>query len=225
MNQRDKHEAVLALAPEAGGRKPRGRGHERRAEILAAAARMFVERGVATVSTRAIADALGISQTTLYVYFPTKDAIFEALCEQCFTALVAAFHAVQSGAGTPLEKLRAMMFAYVQFGLEHEDEYRITFMTPHTHKKEWQPDLPLEMQSAGMQCSLLLSEHVAAVARAGLLRFEPEVAAQAMWAAGHGLVSLLITMPQFPWCEQKTLIATAIDSFLHGVLHPTPAPH
>ncbi len=225
MDQSGKPLQMEKPAAEAGGRKPRGRGHERRAEILAAAVRMFAERGFENVSTRAIADALGISQTTLYVYFPTKDAIFESVCEQCFVALVAAFHAVQANSAKPIDQLRAMMHAYVEFGLEHEDEYRIAFMTTHHKEKAILDGMPFEMQPAGIQCFMLISEHIAALGRAGHLRFEPELVAQSLWAAGHGLVSLLITMPHFPWCERAALITTMIESFLQGVVAGPPTNH
>jgi AcrR family transcriptional regulator len=222
MGQRVKQPAANSLLPESGGRKPRGRGHERRAEILAAAARMFVERGFENVSTRAIAETLGISQTTLYVYFATKDAILEGLCEQCFIALVAGFRAVAIERTSTLDKLRAMMRSYVEFGLAHEDEYLITFMMRHPHHKDMTSDIPFDMQPAGRQCFSLLADVIVELGREGRLRFDAELVAQTMWAAGHGLVALLITMRQFPWRPSDELITTMIDAHLNGVLCKPP---
>ncbi|MGA2550593.1 MAG: TetR/AcrR family transcriptional regulator [Burkholderiaceae bacterium] len=213
------HQSSIFLS-EPGQRKPRGRGHERRDEILGAAARLFVEHGFESVSTRRIADALGISQTTLYVYFPTKDAILDALCERCFTKLVGLFRKVTEGEGEPLEKLRLLMQAYVEFGLEHSDEYRIAFMLSrhddHTEAKNM--DLPAEMQPQGIQCFLLLQEHIALIGRRGELNFEPAVVAQCLWAAGHGLVALLNTMTGFPWASKKELVAKLIEIQFHGIV-------
>ena len=124
-----------AAVPATAERKPKGRGHERREEILAAAARMFLERGVERVSTRAIADAVGISQTSLYVYFPNRNAILEELCDQCFLRLLARFSSPEVQSGTPVETLRKMMRAYVEFGIEHSDEYRIGFMMKEMHQR------------------------------------------------------------------------------------------
>jgi AcrR family transcriptional regulator len=50
-----------------------------RERILAAAARLASERGYHGASTRAIAAAAGIRQSTLFHHFATKDAIFDAL--------------------------------------------------------------------------------------------------------------------------------------------------
>ena len=59
--------------------KQRRPGHTPRAEILDAAAELFTEHGYANTSTRAIADAVGMRQASLYHHFATKDDILDAL--------------------------------------------------------------------------------------------------------------------------------------------------
>lgn len=48
-------------------------------EILDAAAELFTTQGFANTSTRAIADAVGVRQSSLYHHFKTKDDILEVL--------------------------------------------------------------------------------------------------------------------------------------------------
>lgn len=50
-----------------------------RDQILDAAAHLFVERGYAATSTRAIAEEVGIRQASLYYHFPSKESILEVL--------------------------------------------------------------------------------------------------------------------------------------------------
>lgn len=50
-----------------------------REQILDAAAHLFVERGYAATSTRAIADEVGIRQASLYYHFPSKESLLEVL--------------------------------------------------------------------------------------------------------------------------------------------------
>lgn len=51
----------------------------------------------------------------------------------------------------------------------------------------------------------------------GVLRLaDPQVVAEAIRAAGHGLVSLLITNPEFPWSPRKALIRTLADAICRG---------
>jgi AcrR family transcriptional regulator len=225
--------ADLVSATETVERKPKGRGHERREEILAAAARLFLELGIDNVSTRRIAQAVGISQTSLYVYFPNKAALLEVLCDQCFVKLVALAHSPAAQAGGPLDRLRWLMRTYVRFGVEHQDEYRLSFMIKHAHIDRTAADIaafldssvPRSAMPAGMQCFMELQDRVDDLARAGLLRLDPRLAAQVIWAAGHGLVTLLITMPEFPWVDRDTLIGQAVEIQFQGLVGPAKIPN
>ena len=62
-----------------------------------------------------------------------------------------------------------------------------------------------------------LQAGVAGLIELGVFRpAEPQVVAEAIWAAGHGLVSLLITKPGFPWSPRELLIGTLADALCRG---------
>jgi len=42
-------------------------------------------------------------------------------------------------------------------------------------------------------------------------------AAQVLWLAGHGAVSLLTTRSHFPWADKDALIATLEDIIIKGL--------
>jgi AcrR family transcriptional regulator len=65
--------------------RPR-RGRTPRAEILDAAGELFTTNGYANTSTRAIADAVGIRQASLYHHFAAKDDILDALLAETIAA-------------------------------------------------------------------------------------------------------------------------------------------
>ena len=90
-------------------RKPKGEGHERRAEILAAAERIFVDHGYEGATIRKIADEVGLSSTALYMHFADKGEILQEICKQTFTALLEANSAVVSEPSTSVERMRRMM--------------------------------------------------------------------------------------------------------------------
>ncbi len=77
-----KNDAVTSAGP---GRprhqQPSRPGATARDEILDAAAELFTTHGFASTSTRSIADAVGIRQSSLYHHFKTKDDILEDLLE------------------------------------------------------------------------------------------------------------------------------------------------
>ncbi|MEP7206621.1 MAG: helix-turn-helix domain-containing protein [Casimicrobiaceae bacterium] len=58
-------------------------GDDRRARILDTAAALFADKGFAG-STREIAAAMGVTQALLYRYFPSKQALFDAVLEARF---------------------------------------------------------------------------------------------------------------------------------------------
>ena len=82
-----KNEAVTSAGP---GRprhqQPSRPGATARDEILDAAAELFTTQGFASTSTRSIADAVGVRQSSLYHHFKTKDDILEDLLEGTVSA-------------------------------------------------------------------------------------------------------------------------------------------
>jgi hypothetical protein len=48
-----------------------------------------------------------------------------------------------------------------------------------------------------------------------------EATAQVLWATIHGLTSLLIAKPKFPWVERERLIDTLVENALSGLRGPT----
>lgn len=62
----------------------------RREEVLETALTLVAEHGVAGASLRKIAAELGISQPSLYHYFPSKDALISAVVEYCADKMLGA---------------------------------------------------------------------------------------------------------------------------------------
>lgn len=58
-------------------------GEERRAAIIKAVRRVFAEKGFDGTTTRALADAAGVSEALLFKHFPNKEALFLAMQQSC----------------------------------------------------------------------------------------------------------------------------------------------
>lgn len=65
-----------------------------RQELLSKCFDLFAHRGYANVTTRQIAQELGVSTGTLYHYFPSKQLLFEQLVEQISRQDFAIFQAI-----------------------------------------------------------------------------------------------------------------------------------
>src|SRR5262245_29785756 len=61
-------------------------GEERRAAIIQAVRRVFAEKGFHGTTTRALADAAGVSEALLFKHFPNKEALFSAMKHSCCRA-------------------------------------------------------------------------------------------------------------------------------------------
>ncbi|MBH5338089.1 TetR/AcrR family transcriptional regulator [Streptomyces pactum] len=70
---------------------------ERRATVLRTAIGAFAARGYFGTTTTEVAKAAGISQAYVYRLFPSKEALFAAVVEHCFTRVRAA---LEEGAAT-----------------------------------------------------------------------------------------------------------------------------
>ncbi|MEA3528647.1 TetR/AcrR family transcriptional regulator [Nocardia implantans] len=86
----------------------RRRGSTPRAEILDAAGELFTTNGYANTSTRAIADAVGIRQASLYHHFAAKDDILDALLAETVAAPIELAHRLRAASEPPPVRLYAL---------------------------------------------------------------------------------------------------------------------
>ena len=194
-------------------RKPRGQGASRRGEILLAAKRLFVEDGFDRVTMRRIANAVGVSATALYVYFPDKDAILQAIAAESFTELSAAHRLAMHASRPAAENLRIGLRTYVDFALAHPDEYRLIFLR-FGQQTDFNPCKDVAEADAGFN---LLVASVQAMIDEG--QFPPKPAmlmAEAIWACLHGLVALLLMHRDIVESDVATLIDQVIDMAIDG---------
>jgi len=205
-------------------RARRGEGDLLRAEILAATGRLLAETGSEdAVSIRMIADAVGVTPPSIYLHFADKDTLIEAVCEERFAAFDAALEAAAAGVADPLEALRARGRAYVAFALDNPEQYRVIFMTRHDRAMTLDELVaPGEDARAGARAFAHLVAAVSrAVAAGAVASASPVLTAIHLWAGFHGLVSLLISEPGFPWPPVDALVDSLLDAQERGLLPRT----
>jgi len=208
---------MSSAVPVRGARKPKGEGHARRAEILQAAERIFVEVGYEGATIRRIADEVGLSSTALYMHFSEKSEILLEICRLAFGRLQALNQAVMDEPGPPDVRLRRLLEAYVDFGFDNPNAYRLTYLTRPIEARDGAQSVA---QNLGGEIYRAFEAVVADVAADGHLRGDPKTAAQTLWAGGHGVVSLMITKPYFEWVGRKALTRSMIDALIAGLLKP-----
>lgn len=88
------------------------------AAILAAAARLFMAGGYATVSMDAVAKEAGVSKATLYAHFTGKEALFGAIVGQRCAAIAAQAEELASHAASADGALRELGRLWMRFLLD-----------------------------------------------------------------------------------------------------------
>lgn len=199
-------------------RKRRGSGHERRAEILEAARKLFIERGVENVTTRQIAAEVGVSQTALFLYFASREQMLDALAEEAWAGMREALDAAarrEDAPPDPALRLRATLAAFMRYWLGHADDFRIVFMRRAMQPR---PDEPTGGESSGRKLLARLVERVEAGVKAGSLREFGccNTTALSVWSAAAGIVSLRLAYPDFPWPPEEEHIEATLDMIFNG---------
>jgi len=192
-----------------------------RKKILEAARTLFVAHGFDAVSMRKIATAVEYSPTAIYLHFPDKQSILEAICDEDFLALAKRFRKI-AGIEDPIERLRAAGKAYAEFGLSHPHHYQLMFMTPHPpHPPE---KSRIERGNPEQDAYAFLKWTVGEAISAGRLRpglDDVELVSQLVWSGVHGIASLLITKTNEPWIDwrpRRQLIDEMLEMTLNGIL-------
>ncbi|MET1072143.1 MAG: TetR/AcrR family transcriptional regulator [Umezawaea sp.] len=180
---------------------PRGQGAELRQEILDAAARLLtaaVPGGGVTL--RAIAREAGIAAPSIYPHFADRDAILDAVVGRAFEQLGRAAEAAGAGAESGAAQVRAICHAYLDFARENPGQYRVLFeRTPDNVSGRTYPD--------GIAAFDVLVRGIGrSVAEGSSTSDDPVRDGQALWAALHGLATLLSAAPAFPWRPTAELV-------------------
>ncbi len=188
-----------------------------RQEILDAARELFIKEGYESVSMRKIAEKIEYSPATIYLYFDDKAELVHSLCEEAFVKLVNMFETLGGDLSDPVSALRKCGRAYVEFGLKYPNDYKVTFML--NLKPDMSPEEYLREDSMGMRAYGYLRKIVEECVRQGKFPgADVETTTQTMWIVVHGVTSLLIAHPHFPWVEREGLIDFTIERIINGLI-------
>jgi AcrR family transcriptional regulator len=198
-------------------RARKGEGDKLRESLLEAAEALLIKAGHPdAVSVRAIATAAGCTPPSIYLHFADKDELLMEACERRFADLDRVAQDAAEGSDEPLESLRLRGRAYIRFGLDHPEHYRLLMMTVHEKSLE---ELDWE-SSAGVKAFMNLVGAIQRCIDADALPAEPGAhpTALGLWATMHGITSLLITFPNFEWGDRDELIDHLLDVHIEGLL-------
>jgi AcrR family transcriptional regulator len=197
-------------------RSRRGQGDLLRDEILAAAERILIETNDQTaLSIRAIASAVGVTPPSIYLHFADRNDLVFAVCERHAEKLNQAMADATAGVDDPWQRLKRRGHAYLSWGLDNPEHYRIIMMSRPDHT----PERLLDERLADTAGLLPTTEDVAAAVADGDLEAacDPMEAAKILWMMIHGMVSLLISKPAFPFGSVDEVYDRMFDLAYRGL--------
>lgn len=199
-------------------RARRGDGPRLRAEILEAAERILIDTGdQSAVSIRAVAEAVGVSPPSIYLHFADRNELIFAVCEEQFRELDEAMQGAVAGVEDPHDRLDARGRAYIDFGLRNPEHYRVLMMG----RPETTPDRFIdERLMLTLPFGHVVEDVQAAMDAGAIPAGDPILVASGLWMLVHGITSLLIAKPDFPWPDRGELLRHVLDTYRAGLIGP-----
>jgi AcrR family transcriptional regulator len=186
---------------------------EVREAILQAASELFLEHGYQNFSLRQVAERIGYSPGTIYLYFQDKDEILFTIMSE---GIVHFTRLLNEATNVPdaRERLTRLGRAYVDFGLGHPAHFQLMFMQ--------RTDYLLRTDATTLQPVMAIFDlwrsAVEDAMKAGVLRMgDPVSTGDALWGLLHGVVSIAILMPNFSRERVHDMIEAAIEMLSTGL--------
>lgn len=192
---------------------PPSSGTDLERAILDAARAGVAEHGYANLSMRTIARAVGCSVGTIYLYYANKDALYSALVDEAVEHLVASYQPA-FGIEDPVERLEAFCRSYVRFAMTYPEQYKVMYLELNLDPAH----VPADVYRRARKPLLDTAEALEDAHARGLLHApSPTDGALFVWAALHGMLSLILARQVNPKAAPRRLIDLTIrhtvDSF------------
>jgi len=198
-----------------------------RQRILDAARELYVQEGYEAMTMRRVAEKIEYSATAIYVHFKDKAALIQELCAHDFLRFAEVLNKVAK-VKDPVERLRKMGRAYVDFAQEYPTTYRLLFMERRPAEVGATSAEGPEQGNPEQDAYAFLRHAVQEAKDADC--FKPEhqdvdMVSQTLWGGLHGLVALHLVMgPEDKWIDMRPLMRTAVlmtDLLLEGLCKPS----
>jgi len=192
---------------------------ELRGKILDAARELFVGDGYDAVTMRRIAQRIEYSPTAIYLHFRDKEDLLREIVAQDFAALAAHFQKV-AAIQDPVERLGACGRAYVDFGVANPQSFMMMFVLP---RPQVEPKESAHFGDPQHDAYAFLRFCVDACMRDGRFRpdlDDPELIAQVLWAAMHGIAALHIGHANdrgLPMKKPEVATDLMLDTLMRGM--------
>jgi len=115
------------------------RREERRQAIIETAARLFAELGYSDCEMERVAAEIGIAKGTLYLYFPSKEALFYACVDAGMKQMQAVVAKAADETDDAIDRIARGIRAYLQFFEDHPEHVELLIQERANFKSRSKP--------------------------------------------------------------------------------------
>ncbi len=156
--------------------------------LIEAGIEILAREGVNGLSLRKVARKAGVSHAAPYAHFADKQALVAAIATDGHGKIHARFTGIMDQyPDDPLRQLVETAWAYVEFGFEEPDHFRITFSGAVEKERDYPALVEMTANNFGILRDLVVRCQAAGILNPG----EPDLAAVGVWGLIHGFVSLI----------------------------------
>lgn len=165
-----------------------------RQALLEAACDHLRHENADTLSLRALAREIGVSQTAPYRHFDSRNALFAAIAEWGFRILEQELQASLHNGDDAVEALVKVGLTYLEFSVTHYEKYQLFFDSSMVDFEEYE-----SLRDAGESSFRVMLGVIERGKAEGVFLDQPEEEMAAMvWSGIHGIASLLKTHKSSP---------------------------
>lgn len=200
------------------GRAGAGQDSRKRRQILDGAYRLFIRNGFDATSMGDIASEAGVSKGTLYVYFDSKERLFQELVreekERQFSTIFV-FEPNEADVRAVLTRIGGQFARFIT------QSHVVMAMRTITAMAERMPDIALDFFESGpLQCASQLAQYLRAQVAAGRLAIpDVDLAAMQFLELAHSPLSRPLTFGAGEQPSEERIdavVKSAVDLFLAG---------
>lgn len=192
-----------------------------RNDILQVSKDLLLKEGFSKMSMRRIAKRANVTATSIYLHFENKDDLLLTLIEESIKQLKQALHGAVNKEYALMDQLRILAETYVNYALDHPQEYEIIFMVRPEEMPKYPRDKFRDVRSAYELIADIISESE----HNEYIEVEDSlISAYTFWAQLHGIVSVILSKRLDTRIPQSKFIDQAIDHIINGfIIQKTPA--
>ena len=185
-----------------------------RRKIREAAAHIYRQHGIAAINARGVAERAGVSVGAIYAHFGDLTGLMQSLWTGHVERQNAKFGDIAKRERDPVKRLRALLLAYLEFGLDNAALYRnaFLFVRPESHEK------PEKVPLTKFSFPALLVEALREGQKTGAIESgDPAHQAQILWSGLHGSLALPLNIDRIAFADPKHLARVMVETLLRGV--------